>query len=1080
MDLFPVSIFPQGSLSSSVITTVWIGVLVTAFFNLRLGWVLSGLVVPGYVVPLMLVNPWSAAVVFLEGFVTFFVVRFLSERPAKLPFWCSFFGRDRFFALLLFSVVVRLLFDGWLLPLTAESLSNRFNLHLDYRNNLHSFGLIIIALIANQFWKTGFIRGLFPQATIVVTTYIIVRYGLMELTNFNVSSLGFMYEDLAASILASPKAYIILLTTAFLASRMNLFYGWDYNGILIPSLLALQWYQPTKILTTFLEAIVILLLARLILKTPMFTQMNVEGARKLLLFFNVGFAVKVTLGYLLPHLSPELKVTDAYGFGYLLATLMAIRMYDQNLIARLTRAALQTSLVAVVVASTVGFALATVAPPRVWVSTTAIRSAAKAIHLPHVSLASQLSNDKLLLYQSRRGELVPTLLPTEITPFTTAIDRVSVYVRAQDPELLQQAAELLDQVSYDLYLLEQRYIYLREREPTQGRGLYVIDTNAKNKLILEVPAPLDEQGTPEAGAKLFNILQARGLAIAGTRRDRNPDGSTDVLRNRQTVFHIFHKVMGRGDVLQVRGVTNTAGQALFKIRTQADRLTNEPPTTLWVSGGLPPGLDLVRLRALLQELAIQWTGSPHHNVQRQVTSSGFGELILKRSDIRRILSQETVATRDVPEEVRDVQIDGYLQQWLFGAKERIAGRGTDLYRPPHLEELLYLDEEVITPIMEIKDREFEDTQWSQAGLEELRTIDTAASVLGYGITRYRDRRRNRSYLILAERDDTQQRRYWGTYVFRLGEHSAHVIQVPRPGYESTSFEYGASLFERLGALVLGIAGARPDTNQDGSADILRVTNIQSLFTLVSQVVLREMAETPMMVIQSRALAARPEERVQQSDVLVAVSDGSYSPTQFNALGAELLDLLQADGFNPRLVDGSPETAGYEVGQIAQTRYLNASRNKTLGILWVSPLARYGYRQQTENRLQELQFNALEIPTRAVDLYQFLTNEARFGAAGEPQRELRDMVDRYVATHDIVTLQRLLTQWPEYRMLRLIDVDSRQGFLLVFDRQDHLVLASNLAPFQPDKVIQANIPPDSEDVDRFIASRAGKLIFEAIP
>ena len=62
-DFFPLYIFPEGSLSASVITTVWVGVLVVVFFNLRLGWLLSGLVVPGYLAPLILAKPWAASVI---------------------------------------------------------------------------------------------------------------------------------------------------------------------------------------------------------------------------------------------------------------------------------------------------------------------------------------------------------------------------------------------------------------------------------------------------------------------------------------------------------------------------------------------------------------------------------------------------------------------------------------------------------------------------------------------------------------------------------------------------------------------------------------------------------------------------------------------------------------------------------------------------------------------------------------------------------------------------------------------------------------------------------------------------------
>ncbi len=72
-DIFPVPIFPQGGLSSSVITTVWIGVFIIAYFNLRLGWVLSGLVVPGYVVPLVILTPWAAVVIIVEAIVTYYL-----------------------------------------------------------------------------------------------------------------------------------------------------------------------------------------------------------------------------------------------------------------------------------------------------------------------------------------------------------------------------------------------------------------------------------------------------------------------------------------------------------------------------------------------------------------------------------------------------------------------------------------------------------------------------------------------------------------------------------------------------------------------------------------------------------------------------------------------------------------------------------------------------------------------------------------------------------------------------------------------------------------------------------------------
>ena len=109
MEIFPLPLFPAGGLSESVVTTVWVGVLVLAYFNLRLGWNFSGLIVPGYLVPLLLVKPGSAAVVVAEGVITYYLVLFLSEVPPRWAPWCSFFGRDRFFCLLLAVIYVALI-----------------------------------------------------------------------------------------------------------------------------------------------------------------------------------------------------------------------------------------------------------------------------------------------------------------------------------------------------------------------------------------------------------------------------------------------------------------------------------------------------------------------------------------------------------------------------------------------------------------------------------------------------------------------------------------------------------------------------------------------------------------------------------------------------------------------------------------------------------------------------------------------------------------------------------------------------------------------------------------------------------
>lgn len=1069
----PMALFPE-SLASSVTTTVWIGVMVAVFFTLRFGWNLSGLVVPGYMTPLLLVKPLSAGVVFVEGIVTYLLVHGFSERCSRYGWWSSLFGRDRFFGLVLVSVAVRLVGDGWLWPVVGELWNDYFQADFDYRSDLHSFGLIVVSLIANQFWKTGLRGGWIPIFATVGLTYLIVRYGLMEFTNFSIGNLGYTYDDLAASLLATPKAYIVLLITAFLASRMNLYYGWEFNGILIPSLLALQWYQPEKILTSFLEAFLILGLARLLLRMPAIARLHLEGPRQLLFFFNLGFGYKLALGWLVPLAWPTAPITDIYGFGYMLTTLIAMRIHDKEIAARLTRATLQTSLVAVGIASLAGFLLVLLPDPRLELGQPATRASA-VVGPASRSLAELLNDDNVQLQHSRLQAGAPAPLPGELETFRSGIEQLRAYLSG-DRTALERAAARLATVGYQLKWVEQRYLYLREAEPARGWGFYVLDTRAAGNLLVEAPAPLDERGALTAGGWLFTTLGARALALAGAPRAINPDGSLDVLRNRQTPFHVFHQVMARRDVLQVRAYTAHSSEALTGIPIEAFRAgTTLPPTALWVKTTLPPGLDLARLQRLVGELQVHWARTPLANLQRDATDAGFAELVLNRADLRRLLARARFAPGQAEAVLYgDLRIDGYLREWLLADKQRLAGRGTDLYRPPRLEDLLYFDEEVLTPLLALLRNARPDSDWNAAELAELRALAMAAQTVGYRLLRYRHRPSGQEHLILAEDETSRERRYWGAYVFRVGDGRNYVVAAPRPLFEVNSFEYGVALYERIQAKALLLAGAHPQANQDGSADVAAASNAASLFTLVNQVVLREAGDAPWLVASVRAYGARLATPTPAADVLLAWESGATRPDALDPLGRQLLETLSADGLKVRFVDGAPETAGYEGGGSPQARYLNAAANKEFCTVWLSPLVRAAFSQQQDNAAQAAQFAALEIPTRQEDLYHYLASLPA-SPGGAPPPAWREAARAYLERRDILNL-RQLRNWPEFRYQRLVDRDTQQAFLLALDAAGRPRLALNLTPRLPDGQVIASARPEADQVEYFKNARVGWLLF----
>jgi len=100
----------------------------------------------------------------------------------------------------------------------------------------------------------------------------------------------------------------------------------------------------------------------------------------------------------------------------------------------------------------------------------------------------------------------------------------------------------------------------------------------------------------------------------------------------------------------------------------------------------------------------------------------------------------------------------------------------------------------------------------------------------------------------------------------------------------------------------------------------------------------------------------------------------------------------------------------------------------------SPLARSSYRQQSENLQEIARFTALGIASVEHDLVAFLRTQGRPAAAAPDRAALQSDIERYLVTQDIVSLRRVQQRWSAHRLQRLVDRDSRQSFLLVFDPQ----------------------------------------------
>jgi len=317
----PVALFPENGLDQGLHAPILSGLLITAWFAETLGWGFSGLIVPGYLAAVFSVTPITGVTVVVEALLTYGLVSLLGDQLARTRAWGTFFGRERFFLFLVASILVRIVMDLAVLPTVAAQLG------FSHSYELYSIGLVLVPLLANALWTAGIVRGSIQVAVVTGLTFLFVQYVLVPGTNLSLSSFELAYESVTVSFLALPKPYLVLLVGALLAARANVLYGWDFGGILVPALLALAWYEPTRFAATLLESVVIYAVASHLVRVPPLSRMLIEGPRRLVLCFVIGFALKVAIGFGAEAWWPHVQMAGAHGFGYVLSSLLAVRMW---------------------------------------------------------------------------------------------------------------------------------------------------------------------------------------------------------------------------------------------------------------------------------------------------------------------------------------------------------------------------------------------------------------------------------------------------------------------------------------------------------------------------------------------------------------------------------------------------------------------------------------------------------------------------------------------------------------------------------------------------------------------------------
>ena len=134
-------------------------------------------------------------------------------------------------------------------------------------------------------------------------------------------------------------------------------------------------------------------------------------------------------------------MTDYFGFGYLLATLLAMKMHEKKILPRMTRVTLQTSITGAALASIIGFAIM-ISAESVRILGVAPPAAAMPAAMPATGLLRDLfQRDRIELYRARLTKSRPTQPVAQVLAFAEALQLLQRFAADRSPSLLAGGAE---------------------------------------------------------------------------------------------------------------------------------------------------------------------------------------------------------------------------------------------------------------------------------------------------------------------------------------------------------------------------------------------------------------------------------------------------------------------------------------------------------------------------------------------------------------------------------------------------------------------------------------------------------------
>ncbi len=535
------------------------------------------------------------------------------------------------------------------------------------------------------------------------------------------------------------------------------------------------------------------------------------------------------------------------------------------------------------------------------------------VALSEAHVATLLRSDKMRFYEAVR-EPASFALPTAVQHrrFAEALRILQAYSEQADPRLLDQARGLLRSVKYQLVLGTDGYWYIRDRLAARAWGSYVVNRAPRDRLLVEVPRPLDERHVMEAGTAVFYETGAQALAVAGPLNARNP--GADVLTSSGTFFQAFHRIYARGSVLAVRSATIAP--------TNSRGWTPGGASRLWVNGEWS---EVEQLKGLVGALVVIWKASPIENLQRRTTPGSYAELYLNGDDagelVARLESRAVMRANWQPEALKT-----RLDDWLRAGES--ARSDSDNHVAQHASQSEFFDREILSPLLRAAQTGYRHGKWTSGTRAQLRAIHYVAQGMGYAVTRLRDSRVRDEYLVLHGTHSSRGRE---RFVLRAGGGDDYAVNIPDAARAPKALEYGVTLFHSLKARALLVNEEEPQMPPANDGPGMS-TGGDDMLAFANRVLKREQGEQAFMVVISRGYAHDTAAPMAQADVSLVLADGTMSRNEATPLARQLLSTVRRSGLSYRFVEAAKDAAG------SQTRALNDE----VATLWLSPQARVAH------------------------------------------------------------------------------------------------------------------------------------------